>query len=169
MFDRRRKKSWIENDWMWKKCVEVFSISSSHSISTRQLCRFQRELKLCAEKRRKKIIWNVKNDDEKHWNGVNKKAVKKKLPCFNANTCVSCDCVGSHIASSGVGIWQFLCKYFLPLFSSSLPLAPQLTHICLEAKKHSKFRARSRLNHFTVRFQQHRIQFFPCVLLLAFR
>lgn len=60
-------------------------------------------------------------------------------------------------------------QIFSSSFSTSLPLAPQLTHICLEAKKHSKFRARSRLNHFTVRFQQHRIQFFSCVLLLAFR
>lgn len=57
---------------------------------------------------------------EKRWREALKwseqEGSEKKLPCFNANTCVSCDCVGSHIASSVVGIWQFLCKYFLPLF-----------------------------------------------------
>lgn len=99
---------------MWKKMCGGFSISSSHSISARQLCRVSSKGSWsCVQKRGAKNHLKC----EKRWRGALKwSEQEKKLPCFNANTCVSCDCVGSHKASSGVGIWQFLCKYFLPPF-----------------------------------------------------
>lgn len=70
----------LDREWLnvKKMCGGFFHfLVSFHQRTTALSGEFQRELELCAEKRRKKIIWNVKNDDEKHWNGVNKKAVKK--------------------------------------------------------------------------------------------